>query len=235
LTEIAERTRADIDLASASLKDVESYIAPRLRGFIEVGFALIAVRERRLYLQAGFDSFELYCRERWQLEDRHARHMVDAAQVAHITDRATEGTDVPLVANEAQARELAPLLGRPDELGEVWRKVAERAAESGSRITAPLIRQARREFEQHRQPSPRPGPAPAPAPQPRPAPVQVVPVNARKAFLILTQAAEEVRALGGIDVFHGEMSAEVRVAWAAELAQVAGFIGELTEACAGRM
>src|ERR1017187_3758455 len=107
-----EHVKPAVDLASASLKDVENYIAPRLRGFVEVGFALMAVKERRLYLQAGFDSFEAYCRERWQLEERHARHMCDAAQVAHIAGGYTGGTDVPTVENEAQARELAPLIGK---------------------------------------------------------------------------------------------------------------------------
>ena len=74
MTEIAERTDAStVDLATASLRDVENYIAPRLRGFVEAGYALMAVRERRLYLKGGFDTFEGYCRDRWGIEAAHAR------------------------------------------------------------------------------------------------------------------------------------------------------------------
>ena len=71
--------------------DVENYIAPRLRGFVEAGYALMAIRERRLYLKAGFDTFEGYCRDRWQIDDRAARRMCDAAQVAHLTSGSTPG------------------------------------------------------------------------------------------------------------------------------------------------
>ena len=89
MTEIAERTEAPVDLATAPLVEVENYIAPRLRGFVEAGYALMAIRERRLYLKAGFDTFEGYCRDRWQIDDRAARRMCDAAQVAHVTSGST--------------------------------------------------------------------------------------------------------------------------------------------------
>jgi hypothetical protein len=227
LTEIADRA---VDLASASLRDVENYIGPRLRGFMEVGLALIAVRERRLYFQAGFDSFEAYCEKRWDLGRSHAYRMCDAAQVHHALAAGSTGSPPgENVESEWQARELAPLLGKPDELRAVWQETVERTQGA---VTAAAIRQVRRQHEQQqRQPSPaRPAP---PAPSPRPSPVQVIPVDARRVFQIVTQAAEEVRALGGADVFRGEMSADVRTAWTEELVAAAKFVMQLAEACAG--
>ena len=84
-------------------------------------------------------------------------------------------------------------------------------------MTAAAIRQVRKEHEQRAQPQPPPRPTP-PRPAPRPAPVQVIPVAAQQVFNLITQAAEEARALGGADVFRGEISADVRHAWAVELA-----------------
>lgn len=222
---------SSIDLASAPLKDVENYIAPRLRGFLEVGLALIAVRERRLYLKAGFDTFEAYCEKRWDLRRTHAYEMCDAAQVHHaIATSSTDSAAADNVENEAQARELAPLLGQPNELKAVWDETVERTQGA---VTAAALRQVRKEREQrNRPPAPQPYP---PAPPQRPAPVQVVPVDARKAFQVITQAIEEVRALGGAHVFRGEISDDVRATWATELAAASAFVTELAEVCAGRM
>jgi hypothetical protein len=226
LTEIVELPVAPVDLASASLADVENYIAPRLRGFVEAGYALMAVRERRLYLNAGFDTFETYCKQRWGIDDSRARRMCDAAQVAHIA--AGSSTNAPIgasVESEYQARELAPLLGKPAELREVWRKTVELAERTGAPVTASTIRQVRREH----QASQSPPPVPAPPLPPKPAPA--VPPAAQRVFLVITQAAEEARMLGGAEVFSGEISAEVRLAWADQLAVAARFIVGLEEAC----
>lgn len=233
MTEIAERVAASIDLTSAPLRDVENYIAPRLRGFVEAGFALLAVRERRLYLQGGFDTFDAYCRVRWGIEERHARHMCDAAQVAHITAGSTGGTAVQTVENEAQARELAPLLGKPDQLIDVWQRTVERAEQTGVLVTGPLIRQVRREHERlQASPQPRPAPAPRVTPPPaRPVPV-VIPPDANRMFGLLTQAAEEARSLGGADLVRvNGIPASVLSAWAAGYDDVAALCTALAGAC----
>jgi hypothetical protein len=219
---------ADVDLASAQLRDVENYLRPRLRAFMEAGLALMAIRERRLYIQAGFDSFDGYCRERWGVEAGYARRMCDAAQVAAITS----STDAPagvVVENEAQARELAPLLGRPEELRAVWQKVAERADQAGQPVTAAAIRTVRREHEQANPAPPRNNTAP---PRPVPQPVTVIPAEAHRTFLMLTQAAEEVRALGGPAVLKGKnIPGSVLREWADAFDKAAALCTELAGAC----
>jgi hypothetical protein len=109
LTQIAGRDAAEVDLETAPLADVENYIAPRLRGFVEAGIALLAIRERRLYKSAGFDTFEVYCKQRWQIDDSHARRMCDAAQVAVIAASANAPIGAS-VERESQAREPSPIL-----------------------------------------------------------------------------------------------------------------------------
>ncbi len=221
LLQIAERGTSDVDLASASLRDVENYIAPRLRGFIEAGIALAAIRERRLYLQAGWDTFEIYCKQRWQIDDSHARRMCDAAQVAQIAASANAPMGAT-VENERQARELAPLLARPDELRAVWEETVDR---TGGVVTAQAIRNVRRERERRAAP-------PAPAP-PRPEPlIPVIPTSVHRVFLVLTQAAEEARALGAPDLFRGAaVNPDVLAIWAGKFEDAAALCAELAVAC----
>ncbi|MGI8478471.1 MAG: DNA methyltransferase, partial [Gaiellaceae bacterium] len=77
-------------------------------------------------------TFEAYCRERWGFTPRHGRRLIEAAQVTSAL-----GPIGPIPTNEAQARELAPLLDRPDELVDV---VRELRAEYGDDLTAVRIR-----------------------------------------------------------------------------------------------
>ncbi len=227
LLEIAGRGTTDVDLASAPLRDVENYIAPRLRGFVEAGVALLAIKERRLYLQGGWDTFELYCRDRWQIEDRHARRMIDAAQVAQIAAASATGPMGPKVEveNERQARELAPLLGQPDELQAVWRETVDR---TGGIVTPQAIRNVRRDRERRAAPAPEPLLPRPPAPEP------AIPAAVHRVFLVITQAAQEARVLGAPDVFRGlPVAADVAAIWADRFEDAAVLCAELAGACRG--
>ena len=200
-----------IDLDSASLAEVEAFIEPRLHGFVEAGVALMAVRERRLYLEAGYDRFDDYCRERWDMNDSRARQLCDAAQVYAIT-ASTDVTDVTPVENEAQARELAPLLDEPDKLRAVWQETCERAREQ--RRSAALVRAVRNEHTRKDTP-----PARSPG---RAQPPPVYPARCHRAFMLITQAMDEVRALGAPAMFaedRGSLDADVRALWRLKLAE----------------
>lgn len=71
---------------------------------------------------AGFATFEEYCRQRWGFTKRRAYQLMDAAEVAGSLGTIVH--DLPLPANEAQARELAPLVRRdPAAAAEVWREL----------------------------------------------------------------------------------------------------------------
>ena len=215
MLELSER----VDLESASLEDVERFIAPRTQAFVEVGLALLAIRERRLYLEAGFDRFEDYCRQRWEMDRIRAYQLCEAAQVSTVVNTGQ-------LRNERQARELAPLLDEPDELRAVWAEALERG---DGEVTASLIREIRRDRERQRQPAP-PPPPPLPDPDPEPAAVE----SAYKIFTLLTQAAEEVRALGGSETVIAAMDSvagEVAESWRAGFRSVISLAAELESAC----
>lgn len=118
------------DLALVHLREAEAVIRAGLATFVEVGNALMRIRDERLYVE-DYATFEAYCRGRWGFSDRRARQMIDAAE---ITATLPTGTMVP--DTERQARELAGL--DPETAAEVM----EAAAESGP-VTAAGIRDAR--------------------------------------------------------------------------------------------
>lgn len=64
-----------------SLIELETVIQRGLSTFVEVGAALIEIREGRKYREAGYATFEAYCLERWNITDRRARQLIGAAEV----------------------------------------------------------------------------------------------------------------------------------------------------------
>jgi hypothetical protein len=115
------------------LEELERIIGHGLGTFVEVGRALLEIQHRRLYLQAGYRTFAVYTSERWDLSESHAYRQIEAAKVIDVLSPTGESL---LPANEAQARELAPLVGDPDTIRAVWSEIAA----SGERVTARAIR-----------------------------------------------------------------------------------------------
>ena len=48
------------------------------KAYIEVGVALLSIRERKLYKEKGYDTFEAYCREVWGDDAFDAFKLFDA-------------------------------------------------------------------------------------------------------------------------------------------------------------
>lgn len=116
----------------AALKACEATIRKGLASFLDVGEALLRVRDGRLY-RAGYGSFDAYCRERWGFSRRQGSYLIEAAKM---------GTMVP-ISNERQARALGPLRDRPEVARDVVDTVARRGkvtaralnAEAKTRVT----------------------------------------------------------------------------------------------------
>src|SRR5262245_26470570 len=95
----------------------EAVVERGLATFVEVGSALLSIRECRLY-RAEFGTFEEYCRARWGMSKTHANRMIDAADVAgNLTPTGVIPT------TERQARELASL--EPDRQRIAWSRAVE--------------------------------------------------------------------------------------------------------------
>lgn len=125
--------------ASKTLGDLEAVIARGLNTFVEVGAALSAIRDRRLYRETH-GTFEDYCRERWCLKQSRAYQIMDAAAAMSNLESSTI-VELPdcrtLPANEAQVRPLTLLPA--DEQPAAWNEVLSRSRQEGAPITAALV------------------------------------------------------------------------------------------------
>lgn len=136
----------------AALARAEQTIRRGLKTFIEVGEALLEIRDGRLY-RATHATFEAYCAERWGLSRRHGNRLIEAFKVARILGPAGP-------TSERQARELAPLLPSPDRMREVWATVSEKLRKP----TAAAVAEAREEITASTEDAPQTaGPDPEPS------------------------------------------------------------------------
>ncbi len=128
-----------ITTAETQLAECEAIISKGFGAFVETGLALLAVRAEKLYLVAGFPSFEAYCKTRWGLERVRAYQICDAAQIAHA---------LPMVVNETQARALKPIpaeerAGAISALGVdvTAARITEHARRAGYVTTPPSVKE----------------------------------------------------------------------------------------------
>jgi len=126
------------------LEQYEKIIERGKQTFIEVGGALMSIRDSRLY-RATHDTFEDYCRERWGWSHRHVNRQIQAAEIA-----GRMGPMGPKPDNERQVRPLAEL--EPEEQAAAWDE-AVKTARPG-RVTEKHVRgvvEKRRKLDPERQ------------------------------------------------------------------------------------
>jgi hypothetical protein len=98
----------------ARLTELETTIENGLETFVEVGHALLEIRDSRLYRDTH-DTFEGYCIERWSMSNRHANRLIQSAEVI-----GNLGPIGPIPDSESVARPLAIL--EPDQQREAWQQ-----------------------------------------------------------------------------------------------------------------
>lgn len=76
----------------------ESIIERGRQTFVEVGTALMEIREARLYREQGFATFEDYCQERWGWGRMRASQLITAAEVVL---ELKSGTIVPIPEDDS--------------------------------------------------------------------------------------------------------------------------------------
>ena len=149
------RTAADNPLSPRereTLADCEVEISTGLKDFLRVGKALLKIRDGRLY-RATHDTFEAYCRERWDIGRNYANKLIGASGiVANLQQDDTPPVDkmgtivpipaapLPLPATESQARCLSEF-DKKDQ-PKVWRDVVQHVGEQSEPITEKTIRKA---------------------------------------------------------------------------------------------
>ena len=124
----------EVEVTARPLAELEAIIERGLSTFVEVGQALLEIRDSRAYRVTHL-TFQDYCRERWGMSRPRAYQLMQAAEVASSL---STNVDTPPLETEAQARELTRL-PQPETVREVWAEVKE---EKGERVTAADVRQA---------------------------------------------------------------------------------------------
>lgn len=116
----------------AALRQAESVIDRAQRtvvtSAIEAGAALAGIRERRLYQADGYDSFDGYCRHRWDLRRESADRMIRVARAGGVITAA----GLPLPRSLRAMGPLIPLTD--DELIGTWRRALTMSPEPTERV-----------------------------------------------------------------------------------------------------
>jgi hypothetical protein len=115
------------------LAQCEAVIERGLANFMEVGQALLVVRDKKLY-RLSHKTFAEYCSDRWQLGRAYAYQAMAAAEV---TRNLSAIADI-LPTNEAQARPLAKLSA--EQQVPAWDRAVEIAG--GNQPTAAQVAEA---------------------------------------------------------------------------------------------
>jgi hypothetical protein len=124
------------------LDQQEACIAHGLAKFHEVGAALLAIRDGRLY-RATHANFRAYCLDRWGISRPHAYRLMAAAEV--VAKLSPLGDNLP--KTEHQARALAKL--DPRRLQAVWSELTDESEQPTAAEIEAVIRKS------HVAPSPR--------------------------------------------------------------------------------
>ena len=88
-----------------------------LKTFVEVGQALMLIRDKRLY-RVEYGTFEAYCNAKWNLQRHYVNRMISASEV--VGNLVPHGTKPQ---TEYQARPLTKL--EPELQAEAWQQVVE--------------------------------------------------------------------------------------------------------------
>jgi len=113
----------------AHLAELEKTIKKNFTAFYAVGCALAEIRTNRLYRQTH-DTFEDYCRERFEIARRTAYRYIEASSAM---DNVTNWSQIKcLPANEAQVRPLTRL--EPEKQVQAWAEAVKTAPDG--RVTA---------------------------------------------------------------------------------------------------
>jgi hypothetical protein len=113
-----EGCERDIEIAG-QLEELAYYVKGQRLGVIE---------RNSLYRTAGYNSWETYCRERWNLSGTHARKLIQSAEVVENIKKLSFTKDTLPTTQ----RQTWPLIGlTPEQQAEAWDEAVRTAPEGG--------------------------------------------------------------------------------------------------------
>lgn len=147
-----------------SLAQCEAAIERGQHAFIEVGSALLTIKEGKLYRE-GHNTFEAYCKARWGFTRTYAFRLIVASEVVsemlpignksetlpigdksgmlpigNKSELSPSGDNVELPRTESQARELAK--ADPKNRKAAMKRAVKEAEKDGRRVTAADVAEA---------------------------------------------------------------------------------------------
>jgi hypothetical protein len=132
MNEIALSKRELIDLTVA-----EEIIESHKKSFLEVGAALVAIKDGRLY-RATHKTFEEYLDGRWSFKKSRAYQLMSASEDRQSLSTVVDVLELP--TNERQVRELAK--APKEKQAKVAKEVAEKARQEKRKPTAKDYKEA---------------------------------------------------------------------------------------------
>jgi hypothetical protein len=121
-------TQAQQELLDQSEKTIEVGLGQ----FVDVGCALKLIKDQLLY-KPLFEKFEDYCRKRWNLSDKYAYRLINAAECVTVLKEKLTAQGVTIFpTNESQVRPLLDL--EPKDWAKAWSQVLKNT--EGQQITA---------------------------------------------------------------------------------------------------
>ena len=139
--------------STVELEQLENVIKQNIGAFYEVGRALMEIRDRGLYKDAlGYDTFEAYCKDRWDFQRTYAYHLIASVKVV---DTVSSLDDIQKPTNQLQTRPLEKLSS--DQQRTAWQKAVETAPEG--KVTAAHVSRVVKEITGE-QPKHKPEPKP---------------------------------------------------------------------------
>jgi protein gp37 len=124
------------------LRALESEIRDDYEAFYRVGMKLKEIRDDQLYKDAGFVTWEAYCRECWDFSGERARQLIVAAEYRTVLPAPTnvgEKDKKDRQWNEAAVRELTRLEDKRDA-ATVAAKVVKAVEQDDVKLTAATVR-----------------------------------------------------------------------------------------------
>ncbi len=120
---------------SVTLEECEQVIRAGLATFVEVGNALLSIRDNRLY-RISHRTFEAYCKGKWKMTPQYANRLVAAASSVKNLE-----TIVSKPTRESQVRPLTKL--EPEQQKQAWEHAVSTA---GGEPTSKQVEEAVMEF-----------------------------------------------------------------------------------------
>lgn len=113
---------------SATLGRLEQVISKGIQSFVEVGNALLQIRDHKLY-RLRHKTFESYCQEKWGIGRRQANNLISAVEV--VGDLGSAIPKSSPVTPPTSVRQVSPLARLPkEERREAWQEIVETAPNS---------------------------------------------------------------------------------------------------------